>query len=68
MIYEQYLFIQIVLTDFMQKTVVQNAENVQTRKFVTKLTDHVKMAVVSSFCLLFAMVFIYFFNLKGNTK
>lgn len=50
-------FFQIVSTDFIKKTVVQNAGNVQTGRLVTKLTDRVKMAVVLIFYLLFAMVF-----------
>lgn len=41
-----HLFVKIVLTDFIKKTVVQNAENVQTGRLVTKLTELVKMVVV----------------------
>lgn len=48
-------FVKIVSTDFIKKTVVQNAGNVQTGRLVTKLTDRVKMAVVLIFYLLFAM-------------
>lgn len=42
------------MTDFIKKTVVQNAENVQTGRLVTKLMELVKMVVVQRFYLLFA--------------
>lgn len=61
-------FVKIASTDFITKTVVQNVENVQMGRLVTKLTDRVKMAAVLILYLLFAMNASLAFMEKTVTK